>query len=93
MAYYTDTTNAPKIVQETSFRTEYITVQIGESSFELHADVTTRNYRWVGLTQAAADSIAAAKASGRVNARSVRMNDAGMFAVEVSADSYGAWSV
>lgn len=93
MAYFTDTTNAPKIRSDNQYRTEYLTVQIGGSNITYSASVTTYNYRWVGLTYDAADSIAKAKKSSRVNARAVRMNDAGMYAVEISQDSWGAWSI
>lgn len=90
---YTDTTNAPKVYLEyepgrpvpVSYSTD--TGMVGKTRRE-----TTTRYEFRGLTRAAADSIAAAKSDTSTTARSVRISNAGHYNVEVTAQSFTAWS-
>jgi len=91
MSFFTDTSSAPRINDNKTFRKQTTTsVIFGSPTFQ--RTVTTEQYRHVCLTEAAADSIAKAKNDRFTTATSNRMNAAGMYQVIVRHDTYGAWS-
>jgi len=93
MAYYTDTTNAPKIYLESEpSRRESVSISSDTGLVGKTRQVTTTRYEFRGLTRAAADSIAAAKTDTNTTAKSERMNDAGAYKVSVVDQTIGAWS-
>ena len=94
MAFYTDTTSAPLIIDGTATKTRYVSF-IGDTSAPAwKQQVTTTRKRWIWLARAAADSIADAK-NGDTNtdAASVKMNNAGAYQVRATITTYGAWSL
>lgn len=90
--FFTDTTSAPRIPLRKTFRKRHFYIIAGGTVSTLQQTVTTSVVEHIGLTQAAADSIAEAKQDTDVQAVSTRMNDAGMYKVTVTTDSKGPWS-
>ena len=96
MAYYTDTTNAPKVYLESEpSRPEgltYFRYATDTAPVYRTRTVTTTRYEWRGLTRAAADSIAAAKTDTVTTCKSERMNDANAYKVSVVVQTKTAYS-
>ena len=94
MAFYTDTTSAPHIIDDTNYQHQQLSmINTSDQVTTWSRLVTTIRSRHVWLTRAAADSIAAAKqAETGKSAQSVRMNDAGAYQVRVTQRTIGAWS-
>lgn len=90
MAFFSDTTNAPKIVDGNTFQVERLTIFVGTPSY-WRRTITTSSYRFTWLTQAAADSIAAAKTTATVTAASQRVSDDGAYQVAITARTIGEW--
>jgi hypothetical protein len=89
MAYYTDTSTAPKVYLDYEpTRAEKYSIVAGTKT----RTVTTTRYEFRGLTKAAADSIALAKTDTNTTAKSERMNDAGAYKVSVVEQTIGAWA-
>jgi len=94
---YTDTTNAPKIMLEYEpDRPEGITFlnTFIDTANVVHTyrQVTTRRWEFRGLTQAAADSIAARLTDTNTTAKSARASDAGHYNVSVVEQTRTGWS-
>ena len=88
---HTDTTNAPRIPDGKHFDNQQLHYPLLARSWSRL--VTTESYRFVWLSQAAADSIAAAKdTTPGTNASTNRTNDIGAFQVAISETVEGAWS-
>jgi len=92
MAFFTDTTTAPRIVLRTTYRTDDLFILAGAVFTQFTRTVTTTDIEHTGLTQASADTIAAGKNDTTTQAYSKRMNKAGMYKVVVTTDSSGAWA-
>ena len=93
MAYFTDTTNAPKVYLEYEpSRPEAVSFSTDTGLANKTRQVTTTRYEFRGLTRAAADSIAAAKSDTVTTAKSERMTPAGAYKVLVNVQSKTAWS-
>ena len=90
MAFFSDTTNAPKIVDGSTFVPDVLTIVSGVIT-TWHRTIQTTSHRFTWLTQAAADSIAAAKTTGAVTASSNRMSDDGAYQVSVTTVTKTAW--
>jgi hypothetical protein len=97
--WFTDS-SCPKITDETTTQTERLTIFWGTTS-KWKRTITTTQSRWLHLTQAAADSIAAAKSTDTsdtvanisTRAASVRENDAGAYSVRITETrTPKAWS-
>lgn len=86
---FTDTTSAPRIYDDKNFATERTTWGFGSPLYS--RTITTSRYRHTCLTRAAADSIALAKNDTYTTATSQRQNEANMYQVVVTSDTYGAW--
>jgi len=100
MAWFTDTTNAPKIYDGKNYYLDQYTINIGvpgDTGSEQRTasrPVTETPFRFEGLTRVAADSIAARYAndtSANYTAASERTNDANGYRVKVTQIEYGAW--
>lgn len=99
MAWFTDTTNCPKIMTAGyRYRQPLPFVIVADSAAPLgyHREIQDIQYEYRGLTYAAADSIAAAKKSVSVDSHTVdaawfRENDAGAYGVRVAEHIRTAW--
>ncbi len=92
MAWYTDTTNAPKVVLETVERRENISLSTDTGLAGKYRTITNIKSEFRGLTQAAADSIASAKQDSNTNAVSARENNGGAYKVVITDNTIGAWT-
>jgi len=97
MAYFTDTTNAPKVYLRRYNANENATVVGQDTSGAVtltnrSRTVDINHYEFRGLTEAAADTIATGLRDTNTDAHAERMNDAGMWRVSVISKSYGAWA-
>ena len=92
MAFFTDTASAPKIQRDRVIRKERLSVLAGAIFTGFTRKVSLVTVEHLGLTMAAADSIAIAKYDTHNQTYSKRMNAAGMYKVVVTTDSIGAWS-
>ena len=97
MAFFTDTSSAPKVYTRRYYnyeKAQYLAqdtagiITVGQK----HRTVTFDEYEFRGLTEAAADTIAAGLADTYTIASAERMNDAGMWRVAVVEQTYGAWT-
>ena len=93
MGYFTDTTNAPKVY------TEYVPDRPQAVSFSTDTglvgktrSVTNTQYEFRGLTRAAANSIALAKADTVTTTKSARSSPAGHYTVTINVQSETAWA-
>jgi hypothetical protein len=99
MTWFTDTTNAPRILTEGYRIRQPLPWFVSDSTSPrgYHRDIAETHYEFRGLTQAAADSIAAQRKSlttgyaYQVDARWFRLNDAGGYGVQVVEKTTGAW--
>ena len=101
MGWFTDTGDAPKIYDGKKFYFEQYSMFVGkpgDGDYEERTSsrrVTETPFRIEGLTQAAADTIAAEYAddtSANYIASAERSNDAGGYRVRVTEITYGAWT-
>ncbi len=89
---FTDTTSAPRIYDDKNFATETLTYYFGTPTTYTRT-ITTERLRHTCLTRAAADSIAEAKNDTHTTATSQRQNNANMYQVVVTSDTYSDWSL
>jgi hypothetical protein len=99
MPYYTDTSSAPKIVDEVGKRTviTHYGVYDGGSITgfrRIQRVVTTQQYRLVGMTESAAVAgVTATSDTNFTEDRTARRTSAdGAWQIQVSRDSYGYWA-
>ena len=91
MAFFSDTTNAPKIIDGRTYQHEFVTVWSG-GEIKYGRLVTTESYRFTWLTEAAADTIATSKNSEtNTTAAHSRMSDNGAYQVNVTVVTKAAW--
>lgn len=101
MSFFTDTTNAPKIMSEGfKYREPLSWYQVTDSTVTgFHRTVSEVNYEFRGLSYTAADSIATTKAATSspysdsfiVTAHWQRSSEAGHYSVIVNEKSRAAW--
>ena len=91
MAWFTDTASAPYIALGTEVDLIRFTITTDMTTIDKKKVRTVTRWEHVGLTRAAADSIAIAKASDSVDARSVRQNDAAAYKVVCARTIRGTW--
>jgi hypothetical protein len=95
MAWFSDTTNAPKIQDGVTYYDSSVTYTVGTpgdtenppTTQTVKVPIRESQFRFVGLTNAAADSIAGTyteDSSGEYTAASERMNDAAGYMVRVT---------
>lgn len=93
MGFYTDTTSAPKIQTEyVPTRPESVSISTDTGLVGKKRQVTNTQTEWRGLSQAAADSIALAKADTVTTSKSVRTSNAGHYKVVINVENTTAWS-
>lgn len=93
MPWFSDTTHAPKIYTEMVNLTEKVSITTDTGLADKTRTVSIDQYEFRGLTEAASDTIATAKAAEtNTNAAAFRMNDAGAFGVRVTKSTLSAWS-
>jgi hypothetical protein len=95
---FSDTSSAPKIVDELAPRTETVKAMLGWGGLDGYSVstriITTNQYRLVGLTESAATG-AAGTSSDTVSTTTrtaKRTNEANMWHLQVTRDSWTDWS-
>lgn len=92
MAWYTDTTNAPKVYLKQDAYYEKVSISTDTGMVGKQRIVSRDEYEWRGLTEAAAKSIATAKGDTNTQATAVKENQAGAWKVVVTDETIGSWS-